>query len=78
MPQEPKKRHSRQRQGKRRASINFEFAEGILCSNCGAKTLPHIICKQCGYYKGVEKIVPKDKKKEEQKKLHENPPRPAA
>lgn len=70
MPQEPKKRHSRQRQGKRRASIKLASQLGILCPNCGNITTPHTICKKCGYYKGKSIILPKVKKekKEEQKK----------
>ncbi|HSX40648.1 MAG TPA: 50S ribosomal protein L32 [Candidatus Saccharimonadales bacterium] len=60
MPQEPKKRHSRARQGKRRASIHLGKPRGIKCPNCGAPTLPHQVCKKCGYYKGRE-IVAKTK-----------------
>jgi large subunit ribosomal protein L32 len=22
------------------------------CSNCGTKVLPHVVCHNCGYYKG--------------------------
>ena len=54
MSQEPKKRHSRARQGKRRASIHLEFASSISCTNCKAPVLPHTVCSQCGYYKGVK------------------------
>lgn len=68
MPQEPKKRHSRQRQGKRRASIKLSTPSGVLCPNCGKITLLHMVCKKCGYYKGkpVIKIkLPKTKKENE-------------
>lgn len=61
MPQEPKKRHSRQRQGKRRASIHLELPKGTTCANCGAVTAPHTVCKQCGYYKGQPVLVKKAK-----------------
>lgn len=54
MPQEPKKRHSRQRQGKRRASINLPLARGKKCENCGAIIRFHITCPQCGFYKGKQ------------------------
>lgn len=66
MPQEPKKRHSRQRQGKRRASIKLKITKTIVCPNCGAQTLPHTVCKNCGFYKGksVFKIKTKEKDKE--------------
>ena len=59
MPQEPKKRHSRQRKGKRRASIFLKQPVGILCSNCGSIKLSHIICKSCGYYKGKQFLAVK-------------------
>ena len=62
MPQEPKKRHSRQRQGKRRASIKLKAKKGVFCQNCKSVILPHAICKNCGYYKGKQIIVKKEKK----------------
>lgn len=61
MPQEPKKRHSRARQGKRRASIHFDAPVGVVCPNCGAVIMPHAICKNCGYYKGAPVLVLKQK-----------------
>lgn len=53
MPQEPKKRHSRARQGKRRASIHFKTTGVAYCANCGATMQAHTACKQCGFYKGI-------------------------
>ncbi len=41
------------------------------CSKCGHSVLPHIVCPNCGYYKGVEvinvleKLTKKEKKKRE-------------
>lgn len=57
MSQEPKKRHSRQRQGKRRASIHLAKPAMVTCPNCGEYNQPHTICKRCGYYKGQEVIA---------------------
>ena len=67
MPQEPKKRHSRQRQGKRRAAIHLPVSKLVKCPNCGKDILAHKVCKFCGFYKGKEvvKKVKKEKKKEE-------------
>ncbi|OGH02537.1 MAG: 50S ribosomal protein L32 [Candidatus Levybacteria bacterium RIFCSPHIGHO2_01_FULL_37_17] len=65
MPQEPKKRHSRQRQGKRRAAIKLAVSSYIFCPNCHEPIKPHAICKNCGYYKGKQVIVKKEKKKEQ-------------
>lgn len=69
MPQEPKKRHSRARQGKRRAAIKLSVSKTIFCPNCQSSILPHIICKNCGYYKGREIInkAKKEKKASEEK-----------
>lgn len=62
MPQEPKKRHSRARQGKRRASIHLKLSSLVTCANCGASILPHIVCPKCGFYKGKSIIAKKVKK----------------
>ena len=61
MPQEPKKRHSRQRQGKRRASIRLGAVTPSLCLNCKNQIIPHTVCKYCGFYKGrqVKKVSSK-------------------
>jgi large subunit ribosomal protein L32 len=56
MSQEPKKRHSRARQGKRRASIHFTVAKAIVCPNCGAPQTSHRVCEACGFYKGKQVI----------------------
>lgn len=69
MPQEPKKRHSRQRKGKRRASIRLTNPLGIVCPNCKAFILPHTVCKKCGYYQGkqimqIQRTVVKTKSEE--------------
>ena len=67
MPQEPKKRHSRQRQGKRRAAIKLAVAKTVICPNCQAPILAHQICKHCGYYKGKMVLKIKVKKTVEEK-----------
>lgn len=64
MPHEPKKRHSTQRQGKRRASIKLQTQKGAICPNCGNVIMPHMVCKFCGFYKGRELVVRKQKTKE--------------
>jgi large subunit ribosomal protein L32 len=72
MPQEPKKRHSRARQGKRRAAIRLAVTKTVICPNCKAPILAHKICKNCGYYKGKMVLDPTKKtKKEEEKKKAE-------
>ncbi len=52
MSQEPKKRHSRARKGKRRASIKLVVSQAVICANCGAPSVSHTVCATCGFYKG--------------------------
>lgn len=54
MSQEPKKRHSRARQGKRRASISMTVTKSIACPNCDAPQISHRVCSTCGFYKGKQ------------------------
>ncbi|MGH7204146.1 MAG: 50S ribosomal protein L32 [Candidatus Levyibacteriota bacterium] len=56
MSQEPKKRHSRARQGKRRASISLSVTRSVVCPNCGAPQISHRVCEACGFYKGQQVI----------------------
>lgn len=63
MPQEPKKRHSRARRGKRRASISLKTKKGVVCPNCKAIIIAHTVCKNCGYYKGQQVKKVKEKAK---------------
>ncbi|MDP3988409.1 MAG: 50S ribosomal protein L32 [Candidatus Levybacteria bacterium] len=65
MPQEPKKRHSRQRKGKRRAAIKLKETKGVFCKNCQTLTAPYSVCKKCGYYKGKQILAVKQKAKKE-------------
>ena len=51
MASEPKRRHSKSRKRVRRASIKLRV-NFINCSNCGKPTLPHIACRECGFYGG--------------------------
>lgn len=56
MAGEPKRRHSRQRKGKRRASISLSIPNAVICPNCQNMMIPHSVCKTCGYYRGKEVI----------------------
>jgi large subunit ribosomal protein L32 len=66
MSQEPKRRHSVGRKGKRRAALKLVVKKTIPCPNCQATILNHLACKKCGYYKGQSAVTikTKDKKKE--------------
>ena len=54
MPGEPKRRHSRARKGKRRASISFAIPNAVVCPNCKSMMISHSVCKKCGYYRGKD------------------------
>lgn len=58
MASEPKRRHSKARKKTRRAAIKLAV-NFVSCNNCGKPTLPHIVCKECGFYGG--KAVAKQK-----------------
>lgn len=67
MPQEPKKRHSRARQGKRRHAIAMSIPRGVICSNCGALNMPHAACKKCGFYQGRQVLTISKKEDKDEK-----------
>jgi len=50
----PKRRMSNSRTDKRRAQFNARTrpATMITCPNCGAITMMHRACYNCGYYRG--------------------------
>ncbi|MBA3724515.1 MAG: 50S ribosomal protein L32 [Candidatus Levybacteria bacterium] len=62
MAHEPKKRHSRARQGKRRNHIKLAVNASIVCPNCEAPQISHSVCATCGFYKGVQVIQVKQPK----------------
>ena len=68
MSHEPKKRHSRQRKGKRRASIKLQVPGFAVCPNCKTTVYPHTVCKKCGFYNGKQVVKIKQPKKEDQSK----------
>lgn len=54
MASEPKKKHSKARKRTRRAAIKLLAANLVSCQNCKQKTLPHMVCRYCGFYGGKE------------------------
>lgn len=62
MPQEPKRRHSRERKGKRRAAIHLSLPKLIPCPNCKSMISQHAICPNCGFYKGKEILNKRNEK----------------
>lgn len=77
MPQEPKKRHSRQRQGKRRHAIHLSLKNLSTCANCGNKHVTHTVCPECGFYKGTQVKNTKPQQAEPQKPSEDKTASPA-
>lgn len=48
---EPKKKRSRTRRDRARATKNIAPSALTACTQCGAEILPHIVCPHCGYYR---------------------------
>ena len=67
----PKQRHTKSRRDKRRANIFIKSSLLTLCKKCHQSALPHTVCMNCGYYKGVEvidvlkKLTKKERKQKE-------------
>lgn len=67
----PKKHHTKSSRNQRRMHI-FIKAPGLTkCPKCGKPVLPHVVCQNCGQYKGTEainvlaKLTKKERKKKE-------------
>ncbi len=52
----PKHRISKQRRDKRRTHYKALVPTLAACSNCGAATLFHRVCPDCGFYRGKQVI----------------------
>jgi len=67
----PKKHTTKSKRNKRRMHIYLTQPPLVNCPKCGKPKLPHVICSNCGYYKGREiinvlgKLEKKEKKKRE-------------
>ena len=63
MPPQPKRKLSKGRRDRRRAHDALEAVNLVACTNCGTMILPHIVCPNCGFYKGREVIAVKKAEK---------------
>ena len=52
----PKKKMSRSRTRRRKATWKVEKAQTTRCPQCDSPKLPHRVCPECGTYKGREVI----------------------
>ncbi len=55
----PKRKTSKSRRDMRSACKFLRPQSFAACSNCTEPLLPHIICANCGYYKGRKVLVTK-------------------
>lgn len=70
----PRHKHTRASVGQRRMHLFITKASLTTCPKCKKPTLPHIACKNCGYYKGREVInvlanLDKKEKKNREKEI---------
>lgn len=67
----PKQRHTKGKRNKRRMNIFLAKPSLSKCSKCGVPVMLHTVCRNCGYYKGVEHINVLEKLSKKEKKLKE-------
>ena len=61
----PKGKVSKARRNSRKANWKISTPSIVECPHCHEYKTPHKVCKNCGYYDGVEvKAVKKEKAKE--------------
>lgn len=73
----PKQRKTKSRQAQRRMHLFIKRRSLISCPKCGKPALPHIVCRNCGYYKGREVIdvlkkLTKKERKQKEKEMKAN------
>ena len=67
----PKQRHTKSKRNKRRMHLFIKPALLASCRKCGQPVRPHVICWNCGHYKGeevinvLERLDKKERKKRE-------------
>lgn len=57
----PMRKHSRSRQGKRRANWKLTLPTLTGCPQCGKAIPTHRVCAFCGYYRGQQYVVVQEK-----------------
>lgn len=64
----PKRRQSKSRTRKRRATKKITLLQTSICPQCKAVKLPHRVCAECGYYGEKEIFRSKEEKSKKKKK----------
>jgi large subunit ribosomal protein L32 len=67
----PRHHMAKGKQGRRRSQLALKPLKLVSCSNCKKQIKTHIVCNNCGYYKGREvvDILAKELKKKEKKQM---------
>jgi len=55
----PKRKRSKSRRDKRFANKGIKVKAFTQCKQCLAPLVSHVVCKECGFYKGKKIIVTK-------------------
>ena len=53
----PKRRHSKARSRKRRATWKTSAPNLVSCPRCNEAKMPHRVCPSCGYYKDKQVVA---------------------
>ena len=67
----PKQRKTKSRRNQRRMHLFLKKPTLSLCPKCLKPVLPHTVCHNCGYYKGMEVINVMKKLTKKEKKMKE-------
>ena len=68
----PKNRHTKSRRDRKRSHLKLQAVTTVRCSKCNAPVMPHVMCENCGTYKGREvvdvlaKLTKRERKAKEQ------------
>ncbi len=63
----PKRKSSKQRRNKRHANKGLDVVTFTKCPNSGIVVMPHTVCAESGYYKGVKVFETKAERAERRK-----------
>ncbi|OGB86137.1 50S ribosomal protein L32 [candidate division TM6 bacterium RIFCSPHIGHO2_12_FULL_38_8] len=63
----PKRKSSKQRRNKRHANKSLDIVTFTTCPNSGVPVMPHTVCAESGYYKGVKIFETKTERAERRK-----------
>ena len=61
----PKRKHSKSRRDKSRTHWKLSVPSLTKCPQCAQPVLPHHACTHCGYYRGRQVILVREKKASE-------------